>query len=1379
MKKKSFLVGALLGLPMMVFADAKFTTTPLTIAAGETDKEVAIYLANDEDGGKSFQVTVKLPDGLYFGSSDYMTIASELGNQGWTLVKSQQVDLRDIEVDGVAHTHTWMFVGFKTGGSMPANVGDAATEDGAPILKFRVNAEDNFDAENAGQIDLSGAKLSGISGSNYDVDTPVEGVLKFNPDTNWINVDGGAQGVETTFGLTPAHTQTITFELHNDAPIRGLQGYIRLPKGLSLSPKAGNYGSSGNFDTTVRTEGDLLTIGTPIQEADGSWTIKFAAATMLPQFRKASEFGTALFTFDVVGNDPEDAVAPFDATEVEIVIDEFRANAGGGKSYVMDDVVKIKVTNDNQVAKDEKDEEIGQNTDAADLDGSLWAAYNAQVGAVDDIIENSSAVLEQEKVAREAIQALEHEVYIQYKAGTLAEWAETPACKELEAAAAAEIAKIADVAAETLVKAQEYETEAQKWIENEDELDVPNWLNRFAEITPIKDENKENAGLLKDAKDALAAALQDSKDNGLLGDNITAAGVSLAELETAVQTENAALATAIENANEAKKIEDGKAQAALDAPVVLLDEVLNADEKAYISQDDTDGTYADAWAIYEEKMDALKAAFGTDGTDGNVGKDGRAADLDVYAAEIADVMKAIDDVADAVEIVKAKAEANNAAAEQAKIDFALPANVAEDDSDGTFADAIQALDDAVAAAAEAGTQAQDDIYKKAIEGVKTAQETVIAKGEANKDLAEAALAEYDKYDYANDKYDGVAIAELEEMGIKYTDIMENSEVKLAVADYEAAKQALAEKMDEVEADGKEAWNDIYKNELDAFYAAEETLQNKILSIADVAKQNVIAASTALGTTVAVPEGTGKNDAYENIKGSEDLIAAETALTDAKNDLTDAIDEAKANGTLGDTPSPLADEIEAVEKAVEDLKAEYQAQSEQAAANYDKNEAAEAAAADFSAVKAENLDDVNESKIVKDAKAAFEAAQQAALDQYADMLDNNKTGDDDETKTLDELLQAMNEALNDYNEAIATANEAIEDINKMNDMNAILADDIQAELEKSKAQEINNAELGINNTVEYAELLIDLAEISGKNAAEIAQLRADFKNGDLTLQDVKEALAAMETVGVPADIEEAVVLLVDFLTNFQRGDVDGDGEFTVGDYLQIRKYIVNNNAPQAGATESQERYDFARADVNHDNTVDVGDARGAMNVAFYGKVNGEGAAEARTSDAESLVATANGGTIAIALNNSRQYCNMQFDMVLPEGMNIVGQELTGRMGKHVIEGNDLGNGIYRIVVTSSDIDGAIDGNEGELLYINVAGQGTVKFQNVILADMAAVSHQFQINGVAAAGATGIANVTGVAEGEQVYSLSGRMMNALKKGINIIRRADGSSQKVIKK
>ena len=52
-------------------------------------------------------------------------------------------------------------------------------------------------------------------------------------------------------------------------------------------------------------------------------------------------------------------------------------------------------------------------------------------------------------------------------------------------------------------------------------------------------------------------------------------------------------------------------------------------------------------------------------------------------------------------------------------------------------------------------------------------------------------------------------------------------------------------------------------------------------------------------------------------------------------------------------------------------------------------------------------------------------------------------------------------------------------------------------------------------------------------------------------------------------------------------------------------------------------------------------------------------------------------------------------------------------------------------------------------------------------------------MAAGAATGISGVKAAADGQStVYSLGGRLVDTLRKGVNIIRRADGTTRKVVK-
>jgi hypothetical protein len=97
-----------------------------------------------------------------------------------------------------------------------------------------------------------------------------------------------------------------------------------------------------------------------------------------------------------------------------------------------------------------------------------------------------------------------------------------------------------------------------------------------------------------------------------------------------------------------------------------------------------------------------------------------------------------------------------------------------------------------------------------------------------------------------------------------------------------------------------------------------------------------------------------------------------------------------------------------------------------------------------------------------------------------------------------------------------------------------------------------------------------------------------------------------------------------------------------------------------------------------------------------------------------------------------------------------------------------------MVASSVTGETFSGNDGAVLYINVEGTGTPELLNILFSDVNAVTRSFAIGD-----ATGIDTMsTFEALKQKVYDLGGRVKNGLKKGINIIRRADGSTEKVVK-
>jgi len=1322
MNKKQIVFGALLGLPTLALADVKFSIEPITIAANENATVVVNAELSDPTEVSAFEMTLVLPAHMTLKGFDEVTTSDQVTTDyGWVLTRSIVGDPAD---------RTYKFVGFDKTGKKKLKYDEIQK---LVAFTFDVSADEFFNPKTAGQIVMKNFVVTDIENApSYqakgevnegkpEIYGQINGIYRLDGDTNnKVTIDGNL--TEETIEITAnadynsdvtGLTKLVTVELTNshngpqfdddgnllwgDDQVRGLQGVIHLPKGLHIK---------GDGKITPRTVNEDLTLGTPeeVKDDEGNVigeTVTFSIYASSAPLRSCDVYGVELFQFEVVGG----SVDEYNSNTCEIVIDNIIASKyQDTKRYTLDDVITITVENPNQDAKDDQDVTTGN------LDTDLANA----IANIDPWVKNSSAVLAQQKIAEDAVQALKDEIYNQYVNGVLQDWTDPDG---LQATAEAEIAKLNDVAAETLEQAKAFDAEAQKWIDNADEADVPDFLNQYEQIVPIKDERSENAGSLKDAKEALKQALADAKTHGTLGDDLDDAdvtdaepGTALKDLEKAVQDQNAALEAAIKAAQEAKAAEDAKAQAAIAIEVPTL--------PGYDRMDDTPETYKAAKGVYDDALAALVAKFGTNGEDGTVGEAGQAADLDIYKAEIEAVEAAIGGLNTAIETVNGKAAANNQAAEDVVVDFALPTNVAADDTDETFTKAVQNLENAVKAAEEAGTQAKDNIYADEIQAVKDAQAAVIAKGDANNALVDDATDSYNAYDYENDIEEGLAI----EYGVVpeevYNSVRNNDEVTAAVKAYEDAYQELLDKQLDAEVAGTQAKDDIYKAELEKFYEAQKALSDIIKEKVGVAADNETEAQEQLDKDFQKVFTDPEASTFDDVKESNNIPALTQAWEDAKTALEDAIAKAKEDGILGNTPNPLA-------SAIQD---------------------------------------------VIDAREALEKAIEEAIN------------------AADELAGIITDGMADDYTALIGDSDEIGELGKAKVANPTDVTNNIGKLPTTSAQ--------------YMDLINELTDlIYGEDALEskVKAVQQAFLKGEITLDQLRTFIDNTLPQAEQDVIKDAAEIIINYLKTVQRGDVGGDGRWTTNDYALLRKVILSEEYPTAvaigengefnkeliefdeeGNPLTESIYEFYRMDINQDGTINVGDGQAALNYTFYGNLLGDVPADARTSNGgnESLVASMNGNQIAIALNNSRQYSAFQMDVVLSEGMAIDSQSLAARNAGFSIETAQLANGATRILVMANEAGQAFDGNDGEVLFINVKGQGTVEFENVIFATINANTTTFQLNAVSG-GATGINGVDALAEGEQVYSIGGRLMNTLKKGVNIIRRNDGTTQKVIKK
>jgi hypothetical protein len=111
-----------------------------------------------------------------------------------------------------------------------------------------------------------------------------------------------------------------------------------------------------------------------------------------------------------------------------------------------------------------------------------------------------------------------------------------------------------------------------------------------------------------------------------------------------------------------------------------------------------------------------------------------------------------------------------------------------------------------------------------------------------------------------------------------------------------------------------------------------------------------------------------------------------------------------------------------------------------------------------------------------------------------------------------------------------------------------------------------------------------------------------------------------------------------------------------------------------------------------------------------------------------------------------------------------------MPEMMLLSSDLATSAHRIVGFASN--GTL--SNGTVLYIDVEGAGDVKFADVVFTTAKAKSVTMNLGD-----ATGINGIEAEQNDGIFYDLGGKVMRTLKKGINIIRNANGTTKKVVVK
>lgn len=259
----------------------------------------------------------------------------------------------------------------------------------------------------------------------------------------------------------------------------------------------------------------------------------------------------------------------------------------------------------------------------------------------------------------------------------------------------------------------------------------------------------------------------------------------------------------------------------------------------------------------------------------------------------------------------------------------------------------------------------------------------------------------------------------------------------------------------------------------------------------------------------------------------------------------------------------------------------------------------------------------------------------------------------------------------------------------------------------------------------------------------------------TSESLVESMNALRT-----SIEENTYVL---------GDVTEDGVVLTDDYLAVLNALLDPETLDGGKV-------FAAADVNRDGKISIADVTliaAKVTNGLWPSLGGSLNAPMVGSENLTVSAEDNNGVqrIAINLENRKDYVACQMDIILPAGMTVVGESVGNRANGHALYSKDI-DGVHRVVISTIENNSFTNGSA--ILYLDVQGGSIdkVALDKVIFAE--ANGRETTITGSDATGISGME-----AEGslkQKIYTVGGQLLDKVKQGINIVRNANGKTQKV---
>ena len=249
-------------------------------------------------------------------------------------------------------------------------------------------------------------------------------------------------------------------------------------------------------------------------------------------------------------------------------------------------------------------------------------------------------------------------------------------------------------------------------------------------------------------------------------------------------------------------------------------------------------------------------------------------------------------------------------------------------------------------------------------------------------------------------------------------------------------------------------------------------------------------------------------------------------------------------------------------------------------------------------------------------------------------------------------------------------------------------------------------------------------------------------------------------------------------SFVPGDVELDNEVSAVDVQQVIAWI-GEDMTFDDLVASSPRQAYA-ADVNGDSKINIADVVAISNIVLNDLNNPSQAprllVKGVQTAAENNLTVALGETVdgvreyAVMINNTTAFVGGQLDINVGAGMEIVDIELTERGAAHKLYRFDNNSGA-RVVIASMAND-ELRGNSGAMLIVRTRGAGNLTVGNAVFADINATAYGLAGEGMSAIDSIGESFRNAK---ERIYNVAGQALDRIQRGVNIIRKSDGTTTK----